>query len=1239
MILLAGMLVSSPLGGVLSPLSRPALAQEAWAKEWQAGSPTVGQPRIAVDGEGRPHIVSIEPRSVGAAQALVHAFADETGWHLETIHRFTALGAVVADVAVDGAGDLHVCFTNASSKVLHYAFRSTAGSWTVFEITDAGIAGSDLAMAIDRQGRPHIVCYDPDNTVLKHLRREGETWLCEVIDPGPGSGRHCALTIGTSGDLHVSYQYGYGEGPEGEEYAGSHLRYAYRDAAGWHTSTVARGSANQLAAVHTAIALAPKGGPHIAYGVAAPVDGGEATAGGAAVAAATDGAASIHHAYLDGTEWRTEAVAAGSVPSLGQAPQAAGPLSIEVAADGAVHVAFAATGTGRGPVPVHAVRSTPDGAWTLNPATTAGAQAETLPAGGVDLALDPRGLAYLTYVEPSATGIARAVCARVANPQAIPAVPAGFRAQLVGSCNARLTWSAGTEEEDGFVVRRRESAAGDWEVIALLPPGTTAHLDPGLAPGSYSYQVKACRSGASNAFGGSGPGSEWSATADLTIPPAVLPQAPAGLTATAVPPDAVDLVWTDTSSGESGFAVERTAAGGAWQEVTRTGPDVHSFVDAGLALGPYSYRVRAYRDFLGQISYSAYSSEVSVNVRETAEPEAPAGLWITVLSSSRVRLDWEDMSDGEKGFRIERRKAGVEWTQVGSAKANAVTYTNSGLTSGYTYTYRVRAYKTSSGTTLHSAYSNEVSVMPVTITAPAAPSRLTAVAAGVQVRLSWVDTSSNEKGFRVERRTGSGNWQTVATLGEGKTEWQDPSPVVNQVYSYRVRSFRKSSDVNHYSVPSNEVTVRVEMPPVPAMPSGLTAVALSPAEVQLTWSDNSEGESGFLVERSIGNDSWLVIATAGADTTVYYDHKASMQTVHRYRVRAFNLLGTEMFTSQATEPADVMAEADGYLDRPEGLTATPGAPGRIRLAWTDRSDGETSFVVERRTPSGGFAVVASVAAQTVTYDDTGLEPRIQYTYRVRALLEGSDTCAYSAYSDPVVATAASFESPGSAPGGLAAEPVSEEEIRVEWTGGGTGALGYVVERNRDWGGFTPVATVAAGLTAFVDRNVEAGRTYIYRVRAYGNHGYSGYSPTRLTATPGTAVTKTTVVKLRIGEQAYSVDGVPSILDAAPIIVEGRTLLPIRAIIESLGGAIAWDEVQRKVTMTLGTRTVQVWIDVNEGLVNGVPRPIDAANPAVKPLIVPPGRTMLPIRFVTENLGCQVDWDGVVREVTILRAKP
>jgi len=127
--------------------------------------------------------------------------------------------------------------------------------------------------------------------------------------------------------------------------------------------------------------------------------------------------------------------------------------------------------------------------------------------------------------------------------------------------------------------------------------------------------------------------------------------------------------------------------------------------------------------------------------------------------------------------------------------------------------------------------------------------------------------------------------------------------------------------------------------------------------------------------------------------------------------------------------------------------------------------------------------------------------------------------------------------------------------------------------------------------------------------------------------------KPTIIILQIGKSNFTVNGVSNTLDSPPIIKNNRTLLPIRAIIEALGGTVGWEATERKVTVTLGSKTIELWIGKNIAKVNGIDTPIDSTNSKVVPEIIN-GRTMLPLRFVTENLGCNVQWDEPTQTITI-----
>lgn len=120
--------------------------------------------------------------------------------------------------------------------------------------------------------------------------------------------------------------------------------------------------------------------------------------------------------------------------------------------------------------------------------------------------------------------------------------------------------------------------------------------------------------------------------------------------------------------------------------------------------------------------------------------------------------------------------------------------------------------------------------------------------------------------------------------------------------------------------------------------------------------------------------------------------------------------------------------------------------------------------------------------------------------------------------------------------------------------------------------------------------------------------------------------------MRIGDSVGMLEGVSFPMDAAPVIRNGRTLLPIRALIEKLGGKVGWNAKTRTATVMLGDRSVVLEVAKNTALVNGKPVPVDATNARVVPEIID-SRTFLPLRFIAESLGVELTWDAVTQTVS------
>lgn len=125
-----------------------------------------------------------------------------------------------------------------------------------------------------------------------------------------------------------------------------------------------------------------------------------------------------------------------------------------------------------------------------------------------------------------------------------------------------------------------------------------------------------------------------------------------------------------------------------------------------------------------------------------------------------------------------------------------------------------------------------------------------------------------------------------------------------------------------------------------------------------------------------------------------------------------------------------------------------------------------------------------------------------------------------------------------------------------------------------------------------------------------------------------------ILVYKIGQASYTLNGVMDRIDVAPVIIQGRTFLPIRYVVDPLGAIATWNGAENKVTIQTVGKTIELWINNNTARVNGVAVMIDPNNPNVMPVTVPPGRTMLPLRFIADNLGCQVLWDAKTSQIEI-----
>ncbi len=157
--------------------------------------------------------------------------------------------------------------------------------------------------------------------------------------------------------------------------------------------------------------------------------------------------------------------------------------------------------------------------------------------------------------------------------------------------------------------------------------------------------------------------------------------------------------------------------------------------------------------------------------------------------------------------------------------------------------------------------------------------------------------------------------------------------------------------------------------------------------------------------------------------------------------------------------------------------------------------------------------------------------------------------------------------------------------------------------------------------------------------AFPYNNFHGFTYSRAFGTTEISNSPKIVIDLTINKPYMLVNGISCEIDPGrgtkPVIISkwGRTVVPIRAIVEALGGTIKWNNEEKGVTISFNNTVLKLWINNPEAKVNNEKEWIDYYNPYVKPIIIN-SRTMLPLRFIAESFGCSVDWYPKTKTIEI-----
>jgi fibronectin type 3 domain-containing protein len=445
--------------------------------------------------------------------------------------------------------------------------------------------------------------------------------------------------------------------------------------------------------------------------------------------------------------------------------------------------------------------------------------------------------------------------------------------------------------------------------------------------------------------------------------------------------------------------------------------------------------------------------------RPTSPPAAPTGLTATAPLGSEVQLSWTDNSDDESEFDIERSLDGNTWTQIGTVGVNVSSFNDTTAQALTTYDYRVKA-SNSVGSSAYT-YANDITT----------PGVSTLGTGDGLLGQYYTGTSFNFSGrtpvlSRVDP-TINFNWNNVS-----------PDPSVPQT-NYSVRwtgeiqaqysepyKFSTVSDDGVEVIVNGQVVINDNSPHSPTVDTS--------APIQLVAGQSYAIEVDYFQ------------AGGGAEAILDWSSPSTPQ----------NVVPQSQLFSGSAPPAPVL------------LAPVAASGTQINLAWTENSQIETGFEVQREAGTGGtFSTVAVVPPNVTTWMDTGLSPSTNYTYQVRALNFAAD----SAFSNPVSLTT---PVPPATPSGAHPTRITTNEIDFAWVNNASDGTATRILRSPDTSGnFILVGVVPPTTETFDDlgsggAGLTPGNQYDYHIQVGNVAGYSdftGFTVQTLTNPPATPI--------------------------------------------------------------------------------------------------------------------------------------
>lgn len=501
---------------------------------------------------------------------------------------------------------------------------------------------------------------------------------------------------------------------------------------------------------------------------------------------------------------------------------------------------------------------------------------------------------------------------------------------------------------------------------------------------------------------------------------------------------AVNLSWTAVS-GAPGYRVFRAIGSGTPVEIGQ--PTASNFADTTAAVGTvYTYAVKV-KGLLGDSEYSNSDTGYIANAATPTGVSATDG-----TSTANVVVTWNAVANATS--YIVYRAVGAGSPAQLATLGNVTTYTDTTATALVSYSYYLRAVVNGS--------TGPQSVGDTGWRNVAAPASFAATdgSSTLAVNLSWAAVSGST-GYAIWRGSSAANLQQVATVAAGTLTYADPAQA-GVVWTYAVQAIHALGTT---ALSTTDTGWRNLDPP-----SGLAASDGTYSDkIRLTW-NAVPGAVSYRIQRTLPGQSETILANISADNTLYDDTTAPVSATVQYRIRAFSSAGATQASAFETGwrntpgPANTAASDGTYTDK-------------IRVSW-DAVSGATGYKVWRSVNGGTLTALTTVAAGTLSYNDTTAPALTTCSYAVSSLTGAAESATGPADSGWMNRAG---------PTVTADDGTSTSSVAVRWTAV-TGATGYQVYASN--APAAPVLVATLGNTKnWTDVSAAPGVLRSYTVRA------------------------------------------------------------------------------------------------------------------------------------------------------------